>query len=109
MARFGVSHGNAQIQTGGRREHDSAPLSAHMCKIDPHNFLPPLMIVGIDALSIGIEYLQEHLIGEIIDRELLRPLCILTSAFTCGKSVGGSLRVANRRTVAHQRPPWCWP
>ena len=32
-------------------------------------FLPPLVIVGIDVLSIAVEYFQEHLIGELIDRQ----------------------------------------
>lgn len=56
------THGNAQIQTGGRRKHDGTPLSAHMCEINPQIFfpprkLPPGVAVGIDALSKGIEYL----------------------------------------------------
>ena len=56
MSRFYGSNGKAQIQTGGRREYNSAPLSAHMCEVEPHIFSAPLMIVGFDATSIGIEY-----------------------------------------------------
>jgi hypothetical protein len=61
-----------------------------MYKIEPHVIFPPL-IVGIDALSIEIEYVQEHLIGEIIDRQVRQPLCqcVLTCVLTCVKSVGG--------------------
>jgi hypothetical protein len=72
-----------------------------MCEENPHVVFLPLAIVGIEASSIGIEYLQEHLIGEMIDRPGRRPLCVLTGGFkgglTCGKSVGESRRV-NRLT-----------
>jgi hypothetical protein len=57
MARFFTSHGNAQIQTGGRRVHDSTPPFAYTGEIKPHIFFSPLKIVGFDALSMGIEYL----------------------------------------------------
>ena len=40
-----------------------------MYEIYPHMFLSPLVIVGIDVLSIAVEYFQEHLIGELIDRQ----------------------------------------
>jgi hypothetical protein len=93
VARFLRSHGDADVQTGGRGEDDGAPPSANMCEMEPHVGFPPLAIVGIDASSIGIKYLQEHLIGEMMDRPVRRPLCVLP----CEKSVGESRRV-NRLT-----------
>ena len=48
-----------------------------MCETDPHVSFPPLKIVGIDVLSIGIEYLQEQVIGEMIDRQVWQPLRVL--------------------------------
>jgi hypothetical protein len=59
-----------------------------MGEMEPHVVFPPLAIVGIDASSIGIEYLQEHLIREMVDCPVRRPICILIGALTCGKSVG---------------------
>lgn len=46
------------------------------------------MIVGVDALSIGIENFQEHLIVEIVDRQVSR-LCARgpTSALTCRRLI----------------------
>jgi hypothetical protein len=85
VARFLGSHGDAYVQTGGRSEHDGAPPPANMCETEPHVVFPPLVIVGIDALSIGIEYLQEHLIGEMIDRPVRRPLYVLRGGLACGK------------------------
>jgi hypothetical protein len=42
-------------------------------------------------LSIEIEYIQEHLIEEIIDRQGRQPLCqcVLTCVLTYVESVGG--------------------
>ena len=37
------AHGNPQIQPGERCEHDSAPLSAHVCEIGPRMDFHPLM------------------------------------------------------------------
>ena len=90
MSRFSGSYGNTQVQTGVRCERDSTPLSAHMCETDPHVSFPPLKIVGIDVLSIGIEYLQEQVIGEMIDRQVWQPLRVLEDVLTSGTSVGGS-------------------
>ena len=57
MLRSFWSHADAQVQTGVGRKHDSAPRSAHMCKIYPRMILRPLVIIRIDALSIIIEYI----------------------------------------------------
>jgi hypothetical protein len=55
-------------------------------------FFPPLLIVGIDALSIEIEYIQEHFkfVREMIGRQVRRLLRVLTGALTYGKLVGTS-------------------
>jgi hypothetical protein len=41
-----------------------------MGEIEPHMVFPPLIIVEtrMQALSIKIEYLEEYLTGEMIDR-----------------------------------------
>jgi hypothetical protein len=71
-------------------------------------FFPP--IVGRNASSIEIEYLQEYLVGEMIDGQSRRPLtqCVLTRELTCAKSISGSLQVTIGRTIAHQWASWCW-
>ena len=61
-----------------------------MCKIEPHIFFPPLLLIV--ALPIGIEYDYEHLIGDMIDcqvrRLVRRTICFETRTLTCLKSVG---------------------
>ena len=90
MDRIFRSHGDTQIQTGIGRNHDSAPQSAHMRESYPRMFLPPLVSVSVDVLSIRIEYFQEDLIRELIDRQARGPLsalarCVLAlaGALTC--------------------------
>jgi hypothetical protein len=79
MVRFCGSHSNAQIQTGRRGETDSTPPSRHMCEIEPHIFLPPMMIIGIDVLTIEIEYVQENLVRKMVNCQIWRPRCVLTA------------------------------
>jgi hypothetical protein len=56
--------------------------------MDRNTFFPPLSTIGVDALSIGIEYLQEHLIGDMFDSQVRRPLRVPTCALTCVKISG---------------------
>ena len=75
-----------------------------MGEIKPQIFFPPLIVVGIDALSIGVEYLQESFIREMIDSQVpsRRLLCILINKMACGKSVSRSWLVASIRTIVRQ-------
>lgn len=60
MHRFCRSHDNSQIHTRGRGKDDGAPLSAHVCKIEPQIVSSPRIIavgIGVQVLSIGVEYL----------------------------------------------------
>ena len=57
-----------------------------MYEVEPCEFLPPLIVVlVVEASSIGIEYLEEHLIGETIDRQVWRRFRVLAGTLTCGK------------------------
>ena len=81
----------------GRCKHDRTPLSAHMCEMEPNAFFPPLLIIGADALSIGIKYLQEHLISDMFGSRVRRLPCVPTGALTCVNLVGESQKITTRR------------
>ena len=58
MAPFFAIQDKAQVQTGGRREHDSAPSFAHMYELVPFRLMAPLALYVV-AASIRIEYLYK--------------------------------------------------
>ena len=78
-----------------------------MCEIKPQIFFPPLIVVGIDALSIGVEYLQENFIMEMIDSQVpsRRLPCIVVGKMACGKLASRPWLVTSIRTVGASL---CW-
>ena len=59
MAPFFAIQDKPQVQTGGRRKHDSAPSFAHMYELEPFRLVAPLMALYVIAVSIRIEYLYK--------------------------------------------------